>query len=230
MKFLKTVFVLALFASLSINELFAQEEYTQEASVYAIGRYGKKMSNGDYLSSRHKTCSHEFLPMGSLIQVINPVNQHSEVVEVNGKSQSTAIELTHSVAHDLGITGGNRPNVKVFVMRRGDNNAVINQIVATEKPIKNMTYGSRTTYSELPVFSNTDKLEKSDVAEKKKAYEFSMNFPQHQPVTDILQLKNVKKVEKIDSVGKKKETLIKLDTEEKPSKPIPTLKMKIDDN
>ncbi len=225
MKFLKTIFVLTLFALLS-DELFAQEEYTQEASVYAIGRYGKKMSNGDYLSSRHKTCSHEFLPMGSLIQVTNPVNRRSEVVEVNGRSQSTPIELTHSVAHDLGITGGNRPNIKVFVMRRGDDNSVINQTVVAEKQNKNMTYGSQTAYSQLPIFSNSGKTE---TVEKKKAYEFSMNFPQHQPVTDVSQLKNVK-VEKTDSASKKKEALIKLDTEEKPSRPIPTLKMKIDDN
>ena len=225
MKFLKTVSILALFALLSINELFAQEEYTQETSVYAIGRYGKKMSNGDYLSSRHKTCSHEFLPMGSLIQVINPVNQRSEIVEVNGKSQSTPIELTHSVAHDLGLTGGNRANVKVFVMRRGDDNSIVNQPVATEKQSKNMTYGSQTAYSQLPVFPNPEKVE----VEKREKYEFPSNFPQHQPVTDISQLKNMK-VEKVDSVGKKKETLIKLDTEEKPSRPIPTLKMKMDDN
>ena len=69
----------------------------------------------------------------------------------------------------------------------------------------------------------------TEVVEKKKAYEFSMNFPQYQPVTNISQLKN-EKVEKVDSVAKKKEVLIKLDTEEKPSRPIPTLKMKIDDN
>jgi rare lipoprotein A len=229
MKFLKTISVLALFALLSTNFSFAQEEYTQEASVYAIGRYGKKMSNGDYLSSRHKTCSHEFLPMGSLIQVTNPVNQRSEVVEVNGKSQTSAIELTHSVAHDLGFTGAHRPNVKVFVMRRGDENGIINQPVVIEKTSKNMTYGSQTAYSQLPVFSNPEKIEKTEVVEKKKTYEFPTNFPQHQPVTDISQLKNVK-VEKVDSVAKKKEILIKLDTEEKPSRPIPTLKMKIDDN
>ena len=223
MKFLKTISILAL---LSINESFAQEEYTQEASVYAIGRYGKKMSNGDYLSSRHKTCSHEFLPLGSLIQVTNPVNQRSEVVEVNGKSQSTPIELTHSVAHDLGIMGRNRPNVKVFVMKRGDDNSVINQTVTTEKPSKNIIYGSQTAYSELLVFSNPNKIKKAESVEKKKTYEFSMNFPQHQPVTNISSLKNMK----VDSVRKKKEILIKLDTEEKPSRPIPTLKMKIDDN
>jgi rare lipoprotein A len=229
MKFLKTISALALFALLSTNLSFAQEEYTQEASVYAIGRYGKKMSNGDYLSSRHKTCSHEFLPMGSLIQVTNPVNQRSEVLEVNGKSQSTPIELTHSVAHDLGFTGGHKPSVKVFVMRRGDDNSVINQPVAVERVSKNMTYGSQTAYSQLPVFSNPEKVEKSEVVEKKKTYEFPTNFPQHQPVTDISQLKSGK-VEKVDSVAKKKDVLIKLDTEEKPSRPIPTLKMKIDDN
>jgi rare lipoprotein A len=229
MKFLKTIFVLALFALLSTNFSFAQEEYTQEASVYAIGRYGKKMSNGDYLSSRHKTCSHEFLPMGSLIQVTNPVNNRSEVLEVNGKSQSTGIELTHSVAHDLGFTGGRKPSVKVFVMRRGDDNSVINQPVAVERVSKNMAYGSQTAYSQLPVFSNPEKVEKTEVVEQKKAYQFPTNFPQHQPVTDISQLKNTK-VEKVDSVAKKNEALIKLDTQEKPSRPIPTLKMKIDDN
>lgn len=226
MKFLKTVSILALFALLSINELFAQEEYTQEASVYAIGRYGKKMSNGDYLSSRHKTCSHEFLPLGSLIQVTNPTNHRSEILEVNGKSQSTPIELTHSVAHDLGFTGGNRPNVKVFVMRRGDDKSAINQSSVTEKSNKNVTYGSQTTYSQLPVLPVSEKAEN---AEKKKTYEFSANFPQYQPVTDISQLKNLK-MDKVDSMGKKKEPIIKLDTEEKTSRPIPTLKMKVDDN
>ena len=229
MSFVKIISALALFALISTNELFAQEEYTQEASVYAIGRYGKKMSNGDYLSSRHKTCSHEFLPMGSLIQVTNPVNQRLEVVEVNGKSQSTAIELTHSVAHDLGLTGGNRPNLKIFIIRRGDENSVINQSVVSEKASRNMNYGSQAAYSQLPVFSSSEKVENNEVVEKKKTYEFPTNFPQHQPVTDMNQLKNMK-VEKTDSVAKKKELIIKLDTEEKPSKPIPTLKMKIDDN
>lgn len=223
MKFFKTIFILAL---LSINELFAQEEYSQEASIYGIGRYGKKMSNGDYLSSRHKTCSHEFLPMGSLIQVINPVNQRSEIVEVNGKSQNTPIELTHSVAHDLGFTGGKRPNVKVFVIRRGDNTSVISQSATTEKSNKNMIYESPTTYSQLPVFPIP---EKAEIIEKKKTHEFSINFPQYQRVTDISQVKNLK-MEKADSVGNKKEIPIKLDTEEKASRPIPTLKMKIDDN
>jgi rare lipoprotein A len=226
MKFLKTISALALLTLLSLNQILAQEEYTQEASVYAIGRYGKKMANGDYLSSRHRTCSHEFLPMGSLVQITNPTNQRSEVVEVNGKSQGTAVELTHSVAHDLGLTGGNRANIKVFVMRRGDDNPMP-VIAERSNKNKNMTYGSQTAYTELPVFPNPEKIEKTEVVEQKKTYEFPMNFPQHQPVTDVSQLKTVVKV---DSVVKKKETLIKLDTEEKPSRPIPTLKMKIDDN
>ena len=80
MKFLRTISALAFISLISLNELFAQEEYTQEASVYAIGRYGKKMANGDYLSSRHRTCSHEFLPMGSLIEVTNLVNKRVEEI------------------------------------------------------------------------------------------------------------------------------------------------------
>ena len=222
MKFLKTISALALFVLLNLNELFAQEEYTQEASSYALGRYGKKMSNGDYLSSRHKTCSHEFLPMGSLIQVTNLANQRSEVVEVNGKSQTTEVELTHSVAHDLGLTGGNRGKVKVFVMRRGDENGAT-VASAMERQIRNMTYGSQTAYTSLPVFPNPEKVE---VVEKKKTYEFPTNFRQHEKVTNISQLKPAVKTDSV--VVKKKEELIQLDTEEKPSKPIPTLKIRID--
>jgi rare lipoprotein A len=185
MNFLRKISALAFVALLSLNQLFAQEEYSQEASVYAIGRYGKKMANGDYLSSRHRTCSHEFLPMGSLIQITNPVNSHSEVVEVNGKSQTTAVELTHSVAHDLGLTGGNRPTIKVFVVRRAEENITYSSTSstpATEQPpvtnTKRITYGSQTAVETIPVFTNPE-IEK---VEKKKKYEFSMDFPQHEPI------------------------------------------------
>ena len=185
MKFIKTIPVLAFVCLLNLNQLFAQEEYTQEASVYAIGRYGKKMANGDYLSSRHRTCSHEFLPMGSLIEVTNMVNKHVEVVEVNGKSQTTDVELTHSVAHDLGLTGGNRANVKILVVRRAEENITYSSTPTAEqsRPVTNsrrITYGSQTAVETVPAFNNPEpEIEK---VEKKKKYEFSMDFPQHEPV------------------------------------------------
>jgi rare lipoprotein A len=183
MKFLRTISALAFVSLLNLNQLFAQEEYTQEASVYAIGRYGKKMANGDYLSSRHRTCSHEFLPMGSIIQITNSVNNRSEVVEVNGKSQTTALELTHSVAHDLGLTGANRANIKVFVVRRAEENITYSSTTSTQeqRPVMNskrITYGSQTAVETIPVFTNPE----SEKVEKKKKYEFSMDFPQHEPI------------------------------------------------
>jgi rare lipoprotein A len=229
MNFIKTISALAFVSLLSFNQLFAQEEYTQEASVYAIGRYGKKMANGDYLSSRHRTCSHEFLPMGSLIEITNLVNKRVEVVEVNGISQTTGVELTHSVAHDLGLTGVHKANVKVLVVRRAEENITYSSTSTQEqRPVttsKRITYGSQTAVETIPVFTNPEpEIEK---VEKKRNYEFKMDFPQHERVTDRSQLKTVVKT---DSVVKKKETVIKLDTEEKPSRPIPTLKMKVYDN
>ncbi len=192
MKFLRTISALAFVCLLSLNQLFAQEEYTQEASVYAIGRYGKKMANGDYLSSRHRTCSHEFLPMGSLIQITNPINSRSEVVEVNGKSQTTALELTHSVAHDLGLTGANKANIKVFVVRRTEENITYSPSNSTteQRPTinsKRITYGSQTAVETIPVFTNPE-VEK---VEKKKKYEFSMDFPQHEAIKFDSTLKKV---------------------------------------
>jgi rare lipoprotein A len=186
MNFLRRISALVFVSLLSLNQLFAQEEYTQEASVYAIGRYGKKMANGDYLSSRHRTCSHEFLPVGSLIQITNPVNNRSEVVEVNGKSQTPGVELTHSVAHDLGLTGVNRPSVKVFVVRKAEENIIYSSTPPTPEQeqssvanSKRITYGSQTAVETIPVFTNPE-VEK--VEAKKKKYEFSMDFPQHEPI------------------------------------------------
>lgn len=226
MNFIKIIFTLTFFTFLSLHESLAQEEYTQEASVYTIGRYGKKMANGDYLSSRHRTCSHEFLPVGSLIEVTNLVNKRVEVVEVNGKSQTTPLELTHSVAHDLGLTGANRANVKILVVRRPEENTASSTPTTEKRSVtttKRITYGSQTSVETIPVFTNPE-IEK---VEKRKKSEFSMDFPQHEKVTDISQLKTAVKM---DSVVKKKETAIKLDTEEKQSRPIPTLKMKVYDN
>lgn len=178
MKFIKTIAALFLFALLNLNESLAQEEYTQEASVYALGRYGKKMANGDYLSSRQRTCSHEFLPTGSLIKITNLVNKRTEIVVVNGKSQTTDVELTHSVAHDLGLLGANKTNVKVTVVRKSKENIshfllpeieVINEIITAE---------SETSVEKLSVFDNP-KLDKTAV---KKKHEFSMDFPQYEPI------------------------------------------------
>lgn len=181
MSFIKRLFVLTFFSLVSFNQLFAQEEYTQEASIYAIGRYGKKMENGDYLSSRHRTCSHDFLPVGSLIEVTNMVNKRVEVVEVNGRSQTASIELTHSVAHDLGLMGANRTNVKVLVVRRAEGN--ITHPVTQQSPTtsnKKITYGSQTAIETIPVFENPEsKIER--IGSKRK-YEFSMNFPQYEPI------------------------------------------------
>lgn len=179
MKFLKTISALALLFTVFTNVIFAQEEYTQEASVYTIGRYGKKMANGDYLSSRHRTCSHDFLPMGSLVEITNLANKRAEVVEINGKSQTTSIELTHSVAHDLGLTGSHRANVKIVVLRRGDDNTnAVVTVPAVESKPRRMTYGSQTSVSAIPVFVNPE----PEKVEKKKAYEFPMEFPQHEPM------------------------------------------------
>ncbi len=188
MKFLKTISILTYSVLMSFSQSFAQEEYTQEASVYAIGRYGKKMANGDYLSSRHRTCSHDFLPMGTLIEVTNLTNKRIETVEVNGKSQREGVELTHSVAHDLGLTGANKATVKVFVMRRGEENPVPIQ-VAAERPSRRMTYGSQTSVETIPVFVNPEPAP-FVVVEKKKEPEFPKEFPKYEPM-------------KFDSVTKK---------------------------
>jgi rare lipoprotein A (peptidoglycan hydrolase) len=144
------------------------------------------MANGDYLSSRHRTCSHDFLPMGTIIEITNLANTHTETVEINGKSQREGVELTHSVAHDLGLTGANKANVKIFVVRRGEETPMP---ITTERPSKRMTYGSQTAVETIPVFVNPETASVV-VVEKKKEPEFPKEFPKYEPM-------------KFDSVTKK---------------------------
>lgn len=136
---------------LSFGSNVPVEEYSGSASVYAIARYGKKMANGDYLSSRHKTCSHEFLPMGSLIEVTNLANSRSVVVEVNGKSQTTSLELTHSTAQEIGMTGSSRNEVKIIVLRRGDENgAMVNPTTSYSSNSVQSTVVASSVYNPMP--------------------------------------------------------------------------------
>lgn len=176
MKSLKIIFAISLVILSNLNESFAQEKYTQEASVYAIGRYGKKMADGSYLSSRHRTCSHAFLPMGSLIEITNSVNNRSEIVEVNGKSQTTDVELTHSVAHDLGFSSSSKPNSKVLVVNKSKESYFLSTEVVPQNII--ITNGSQISVENLSVFNNS---EPRKIAIKNK-YEFSMVFPQYEPI------------------------------------------------
>lgn len=195
--------------------VFAQtpEEYTTEASVYTYGRYGKKMADGTYLSSRHRTCSHEYLPVGSQIQITNLSNNQSVVLDVNGISVTTPVEITHSVAQELGIRASQKTMVKVVVLKKaeGEVGKVQTEYKVEEVPVvlspeeekrlarRNQIMEGRAPQQRALIPENRTTTTKRVVVkavppasvpapsapattEKKKTYEFPMDFPQHEPL------------------------------------------------
>jgi rare lipoprotein A (peptidoglycan hydrolase) len=194
----------------------APEEYTTEASVYTYGRYGKKMADGSYLSSRHRTCSHEYLPVGSQIQITNLSNNRSVVLEVNGISVTSPVEITHSVAQELGMLGSQKGMVKVVVLKKGEGTVgtVQTQYKVEEVPIvltpeeekrlarrnqimegrapqqRTLTPESRPTTTRRVVVQAIPEPSSSSVPvsstpvakEKKRTYEFPMDFPTYEPL------------------------------------------------
>ena len=197
----------------------APEEYTTEASVYSYGRYGKKMANGTYLSSRHRTCSHEYLPVGSQIQVTNLSNNRSVVLDVNGQSVTSPVELTHSVAQELGMLGSQKAMVKIVVLKKGEGTigtvqtqykveevpvvltpeeekrlARRNQIMEGRAPQQRaLMPESRPTTTRRVVVQSVPEPSSSPAPvsstpstpvskEKKRTYEFPMDFPTHEPL------------------------------------------------
>ena len=178
MKLVKKISALSFFVFLSLNQSFATQEYTQEASVYANWRYGKKMVNGDYLNSRHQACSHEFLPVGSLVQITNLTNNRTELVEVNGKSLTSRIELTRRVAQHLGILGSNKVKVKILVVGKVEESINYSSMSIAELLTRKKIHENQTLEEAFLILNR----EKSKKVLAKREYKFLSDFPQYEPV------------------------------------------------
>ncbi len=160
MKKVRLVYLLWVLA-ISINATAQDRESQGEASVYPIKKYGKKTLSGEYLSSRFLVASHNYLPIGSIVEVTNLTNKRTATVRIIDQGTSNPahiIEISHSAAQALGMIGGDIRNVKLLVLLSGEKPAV-------------QTVSNRETTT---VPSTEPKV--------KKEPEFPMDFPVHEKI------------------------------------------------
>lgn len=97
-------FVIVLF--INILSFFVIAQQKGRASYYADKFHGKKTSSGKIYHRDSLTCAHKTYPFGTLLEVKNPENGKSVIVEVTDRgpfSKNRIIDLSYAAAQQLGI-------------------------------------------------------------------------------------------------------------------------------
>lgn len=97
-------FVIILLINILPYSVFAQQK--GKASYYSDKFHGRKTSSGQLYHKDSLTCAHKTYPFGTLLEVRNPKNGKSIVVEVTDRgpfSRNRIIDLSHAAAKHLGI-------------------------------------------------------------------------------------------------------------------------------
>ncbi len=84
--------------------LFAQISLKGKASYYSDKLHGSMMSNGERYHRDSLTCAHKTYPLGTMLQVRNPMNGKSVVVKVTDRGPfipQRVIDLSMAAAKEL---------------------------------------------------------------------------------------------------------------------------------
>lgn len=97
-------FIIVLLINLLFCSAFAQQQ--GKASYYAKRFHGRKTSSGELYHKDSLTCAHKTYPFGTLLQVRNPKNGKTVVVEVTDRgpfSKHSIIDLSYAAAKQIDI-------------------------------------------------------------------------------------------------------------------------------
>lgn len=84
--------------------LFAQISLKGKASYYSDKLHGSMMSNGEPYHRDSMTCAHKTYPLGTMLQVCNPLNGKSVIVKVTDRGPfipQRVIDLSFAAAKEL---------------------------------------------------------------------------------------------------------------------------------
>ena len=108
-KFSLSVFILViatLFFSFTDIEKKVKTEWKGIASYYHPKFNGRKTANGEIFSNTKFTAANNFLRLGTLVKITNPVTGISVVVKINdrmNKNNNRLIDLSQAAAQKLGL-------------------------------------------------------------------------------------------------------------------------------
>lgn len=119
---LKHSFVLILIANLLVTTKNFAQDFKGKATSYLTEAYGDTTTSGDILNAKTFTASHEYFPIGTVVDIVNLKNKKVIQVIINDNEVSDedlVLEFTEAVAHALGMRGQETIDIKLSVVNWG---------------------------------------------------------------------------------------------------------------
>jgi len=89
------------------------------ASWYGMKSHGKKTASGKVFNMHALTAAHKFLPLGSIVKVVNLKNRKVVIVKIVDRGPFTKrriIDLSHAAAKAIGLLKKGIAKVKIEVI------------------------------------------------------------------------------------------------------------------
>jgi rare lipoprotein A len=121
---LKHTFALILIANLLITTKNFAQDFKGKATSYLTEAYGDTTTSGDILNAKTFTASHEYFPIGTVIDIVNLKNKKVIQVIINDNEVSDedlVLEFTDAVAHALGMREQETIDIRLSVVNWGKN-------------------------------------------------------------------------------------------------------------
>lgn len=117
----KQIILSLVFTVYNLCGIAQNTQYSKEglASFYADKFEGRETANGEIYYHAKKTAAHRTLPFGTIVKVTNLENEKTAVVRINDRGpfiDNRIIDLSKSVAHELGFVKKGLAKVKIEVI------------------------------------------------------------------------------------------------------------------
>jgi rare lipoprotein A len=125
---LKRLYFLLVTANLLFITNISAQDFKGKATSYLNEAYGDTTTSGEILNKKTLTASHEYFPIGTVINIVNLRNKKTVQVTINDNEISDddlTLEFTHEVAQILAMKDQETVDVKISVISWGKTNTNI---------------------------------------------------------------------------------------------------------
>jgi rare lipoprotein A len=136
---LKLFYLLLVTANLLFINNISAQDFKGKATSYLTEAYGDTTTSGEILSKKTLTASHDYFPLGTVINIVNLKNKKTVQVTINDNEisdEDLTLEFTHEVAQMLAMKDQETIDVKISVITWGKTNSNLAENTKKESDFK----------------------------------------------------------------------------------------------
>jgi rare lipoprotein A len=136
---LKLFYLLLVTANLLFINNISAQDFKGKATSYLTEAYGDTTTSGEILSKKTLTASHDYFPLGTVINIVNLKNKKTVQVTINDNEisdEDLTLEFTHEVAQMLAMKDQETVDVKISVITWGKTNSNLAENTKKESDFK----------------------------------------------------------------------------------------------